>query len=117
MNKQSNQSFQQQTTISTISIDRANLRQPQILNIDASAARLNGYIIINKNRTIELNSEQESINMSPYLFRGENIIEISGTYSPQNSRITIEFSGSGNQITQENSGSGILKHTLIINVY
>jgi len=115
-NYQSNQSFQQQTTTSTISIDRENLRQPQLLKVDASPARLNGHITNNKNRIIKLNNKQESINLSPYLFRGKNIIEISGTYSPQNSLITIEFSGTGNQITQQSSGSGILKQTLIINV-
>ncbi len=115
-NYQSNQSFQRQTTTSTISIDRENLRQPQILKIDASNARLNGHITINENRIIKLANKQESINLSPYLFRGKNVIEISGSYSPQNSRITIEFSGTGNQITQQTSGSGILKHMLIVNV-
>ena len=115
-NYQSNQSFQRQTTTSTISIDRANLRQPQMLKVDASNAQLNGHITINENRIIKLTNKQESINLSPYLFRGKNIIEISGSYSPQNSRITIEFSGTGNQITQQTSGSGILKHTLIVEV-
>lgn len=115
-NYQSNHSFQRQTTTSTISIDRANLSQPQMLKLDASNARLNGHITINKNRTIKLAEKQKSINISPYLFRGENIVEISGTYYPQNSLITIEFSGSGNQVIQQSSGSGILKHTLIINV-
>lgn len=115
-NHQSNRSFQQQTTTSTISIEHKNLRQPQILKINASNARLNGHITINQNRIIKLGNKQESINLSPYLFRGKNTIEISGSYSPQNSRINIEFSGTGNQVTQQTGGSGILKHTLIINV-
>jgi hypothetical protein len=87
-----------------------------MLKVDASNAQLNGHITINENRIIKLTNKQESINLSPYLFRGKNIIEISGSYSPQNSRITIEFSGTGNQITQQTSGSGILKHTLIVEV-
>jgi hypothetical protein len=115
-NYQSNQSFQQQTTTSIISIDRENLRQPQMLKVETSGARLNGHITINKNRIIKLTEKQKSINISSYLFRGENIIEISGIYSPQNSQITIEFFGTGNQITQQTSGSGILKHMLIVNV-
>jgi hypothetical protein len=113
-NQEHSISLQQQTT--AITLESSNLKYPCLLKIDTQGSKINGQIIINSDVIISLDNTTEAINLSPYLSTGSNIIEISGDYSPSTAAIAVELSAVGNSVRQQSSGSGNLRHTLIINV-
>ncbi|AFZ37514.1 hypothetical protein Sta7437_4037 [Stanieria cyanosphaera PCC 7437] len=113
-NQTVNTSVQQNST--TITLDSRNLSSSHYLKIITNSTKITGTITVNDRKLISLNSSETSLDLAPRLVKGMNTIEIVGNYSPSNANVTIQFSGVGNSITQQSSGSGILQHKLIINV-
>lgn len=105
-----NSSYQQ----ATVNINSKNLEQPYILSIKSSATQLTGQILVNGKVIKQLNINQDRFNLSPYLAIGKNTIEILASYSPSLSLIEIALLGTDTRIVQQSSGTGILKHTLIV---
>lgn len=101
----------------TIGLNSSNLKFPYILKVSAVKARLIGTIKLNGKIIRNIDSNSEEINLSPYLSKGNNVVEIVGNYSPSSSSIKVEFSGYGAAIDQQTSGSGTLKHRMNISVY
>lgn len=102
---------------SSLSLSAANLKQPQILKINAQNARLQGKISVNGKVVQRLNDNTSELNLSPYLSIGQQKVEISAQYSPSTAAVSVEVQGSGNNISQQTSGSGTLNYTLDLNVY
>jgi hypothetical protein len=113
-NRTVNTSVQQNST--TITLDSRNLSSSHYLKVITNSQKITGTITVNDRKLISLNSSETSLDLAPRLVKGMNTIEIIGNYSPSNANVTIQFSGIGNSITQQSSGSGILQHKLIINV-
>ena len=112
---QTNSSSQQQTT--GVSINSNELKTPHILSIKTvENAQLNGKITVDGLEIKELQGSQISLNLSPYLTKGVKKIEIIGNYKPASSSVKIEFSGSSTNVTQQTSGNGTLRQTLIVTV-
>ncbi len=101
---------------SSLSLSAANLKQPQILKINAQNARLQGEIAVNGKVVKRLNNNSSELDLSPYLFVGQQKVEISAQYSPSTAAVNVEVQGSGNNISQQTSGSGTLNYTLDLNV-
>ena len=100
----------------TLSLSGANLSQPHILKIEASATKLNGKIVVNGKVVKNLNHKTTEIDLSRYLSVGEHQVEISANYSPVMSPITVELNAPNSNVTQQTSGNGILNYQLDISV-
>lgn len=112
---QSPSSLQQQKT--AITMDAANLTSPSILNITtAESTQLVGKITVNGVIIKTFNNSRVSVNLSPYLAKRTNSVEIFGNYRPAQNSVQIEFSCPGTKVTQQTGGNGILRQTLIIAV-
>lgn len=112
---QTNISSQQQTT--GVSVNLNDLKTPHILSIKtAENTQLNGQITVDGLEIKKLQGNQISFNLSPYLTKGVKKIEILGNYKPASSSVKIEFSGSSTNVTQQTSGNGTLRQTLIVTV-
>ncbi|URD49933.1 hypothetical protein [Chroococcidiopsis sp. CCNUC1] len=111
----STQSSQQQTT--GISLNATALRSPHILSVAiAGNTRLTGKVMVDGVEVKKLQASQTSFNLVPYLTKGDNKVEIVGEYRPVSSNVAIKLSGPGTQISQQVSGNGKLRQTLIITI-
>jgi hypothetical protein len=114
--QQSSNSSQTQTTV--IDIDSPALRTPHVLKVSAPVnTKLSGRILINGKVIQQFGNQGISLNLSPYLSRGKQTIEISGRYTPAQSSMQVNFSGAGTQVSQQTGGNGVLKQTWVINVH
>jgi hypothetical protein len=112
---QSQTSYQQQTT--GISVNSNSLKSPHILSIKTTDnTQMDGEVTVNGVVIKKLQGSQTSFNLSPYLEKETNKVEISGTYKPASSEVKIEFSGPNTNVTQQMSGNGRLNQTLVITV-
>jgi hypothetical protein len=105
---------QQQETI--VDINYKDLNSPHLLIISSSDSenpRLNVEIKLNGQLLKNITKSTE-INISSLLKKGENIINVSGKYIPEDATINVKLSSDSTQIDQTSSGSGILDQTLII---
>lgn len=100
----------------SLSISVANLKQPHILKINSPNAKLQGEIRINGKVVRRLNSKQSSINLSPYLSRGQQKVEVSGRYTPATASVSVQMNSPDSNISQQTSGNGTLNYTLDLNV-
>ncbi len=111
-----------QTQSSTVSLDRADLRQPHILRIQAEInnvpikmkrvdVKVNGKLV----RTIANDSLE--LDLAPIMTRsGRYQIDILAISPRSDSTISLNFIGTHAQIKQQSSGSGNIDRKLIINV-
>jgi hypothetical protein len=111
-----------QTQSSTVSLDRADLRQPHILRVQGEMnnapikmkrvdVKINGKLV----RTIS-NSSLE-LDLAPIVTRsGRYEIDVLAIPSRSDSTISLNFIGTHAQIKQQSSGSGKIDRKLIINV-
>jgi hypothetical protein len=110
-----------QVQSTTVSVDRADLTQPHVLRVQGSAndalirlqrveVKVNGKVV----RSIAHNSLE--LNLAPLLKVGRNEIEISGTSPQPEDTISVNFTGENTKVTQQFSGTGTIKQTLVINV-
>lgn len=107
----------EQVQETAINLSTDELRYPHFLKIDTlkSGTQLTGQIKIN-GKFFQRFDRHLKINLSPYLTRGKNTIQISGRYRPTNDSIKIELIGANNQVSQETGGNGYLNQILIVEV-
>jgi len=111
----SNLKESKQETIITFSLDE--LKQDCFLKIIADkSVKLRGDIKINGKLIQKITNYQTQIPICQLLQKGKNIVEISGSYTPNTSSIKVEFTGSNTETSQESSGNGYIQNTLIIYV-
>lgn len=104
----------QQTT--GVSINSDALKSPHILSIKSKEnVQLTAEVAVD-GVVIKKWQGSQSFNLSPYLSLGVNKVEISGNYKPASSSVSIEFLGANTQVSQETSGNGTLRQTLIVTV-
>ncbi len=102
---------------SSLNLSAVDLRQPHILSIHTSGSQLTGEVIVNGKVVKRLTKSREQINLSPLLSVGEHTVKISARYSPTSSSVNVELSGPGTNITQQDSGNGILKYAMDVSVH
>ena len=102
---------------STLTLSKANLSEPHILSVKTSGKRLIGKIIINDGELVkQLSGNQVEVDLSPYLSVGENTVEINTRYTPASSTVDIEMNGPQTNVSQQNSGNGVLSSEMKIMV-
>ena len=97
-----------------VNVDSKNLGLPCILNVNISDTKLNGHVTVNGKVIKLLNSTNNNFNLSPYLLIGKNTIEVLAPYSPGLSLIEVELLGPDTRVVQQTSGTGVLRHTLVV---
>jgi myo-inositol-hexaphosphate 3-phosphohydrolase len=105
-----------QAQSTTISLDRADLRQPHILRVQGSGhmnridVKINGKLVKSiANGSIELD-------LAPMMKIGSYQVEISGISDRSDDTISLTFTGANTNISQQSSGSGRIEQMLVINV-
>jgi hypothetical protein len=102
---------------SSLQLSAANLSQPHILSINTSNAQMTGEITVNGKVVKQINNDKNvKLNLSPYLSVGEHKVEVSARYNPPSSSVSVELSGPGTNVAQQNSGNGALNYTMDVNV-
>jgi hypothetical protein len=104
------------TQRTAVTLNSTALKQPCWLTVSMVNGQLNGQIKIGTKVIQSLRGERTTVNLAPYLSKGTKTIAISGRYQPMRGAVRIEFSGPGNQVSQQSSGSGILNHSLVVTV-
>jgi hypothetical protein len=100
----------------TISLDRSDLRQPHILRVQGSGNMERVDVKINGKLVKSIANGSIELNLAPMMTAGRYEVEISGTSPRSDDTISLTFIGKNTNITQQSSGSGIIKQLLIINV-
>ncbi len=99
----------------SVNISAANLGQPHLLKISGSGNKyLSGTIELNGKTITNLIGSSKEVNLSSYLRKGTNTIDIVGRYSPTYVSIKVEFSAPNTVVSQEASGQGILNQKIVI---
>ena len=102
---------------SSLQLSAANLSQPHILSINTSDAQMTGEITVNGKVVKQINNDKNvKLNLSPYLSVGEHKVEVSARYNPPSSSVSVELSGPGTNVAQQNSGNGALNYTMDVSV-
>ena len=101
---------------SSVHLSQANLKQPHILSIHTSGLQLQGYITHNGKVIQQIRGRRFQMNLSPYLSDGEHGVRISARYFPKSSSVSVAFRGTGVNVNQQTSGSGILNYVLNLSV-
>ncbi|MBR8838630.1 MAG: hypothetical protein DSM106950_32675 [Stigonema ocellatum SAG 48.90 = DSM 106950] len=104
------------TQHNSFNLNAANLSQPHILSINTSGNQLTGEIAVNGKVVKRLSKNSEQINLSRFLSVGAQRVKISARYAPASSSVNVELSGPGTNVTQQNSGNGILNYTMDVTV-
>jgi hypothetical protein len=113
--QQSTDSEQVQRT--TIELSTTDLKANHVLKVSAPLdTKLNGKITINGRVVKQFGNQGTAINLSPYLSRGRQTIEVSGRYMPVDSLVELTFSGPETQVSQQTGGDGVVKQTLVIDI-
>jgi hypothetical protein len=105
-----------QAQSTTISLDRANLRQPHILRIQGSGKMERIDVKINGKLVKSIANGSIELDLAPMMTVGSYQVEISGTSARPDDTISLTFTGTNTNITQQSSGAGIIKQMLVINV-
>ena len=100
-----------------LNLSSKNLKFPYFLTISTTSKQLNGQVILDGKLIKQIINNKETINLSPYFSLGQNSIELIANYFPPSASVKVKFSGVGTSSTQETSGSGKVKYTLLITVY
>ncbi|MGH7998839.1 MAG: hypothetical protein ACREPR_05265 [Brasilonema sp.] len=102
---------------SSLQLSAANLSQPHMLSINTSGAQMTGEITINGKVVKQISNDKNTkVDLSRYLSVGEHKVEVSARYNPPSSSVSVEMSGPGTNITQQNSGNGTLNYTMDVSV-
>lgn len=103
-----------------INIDLNSLGEKNnyFLTIRAATAKtqLAGEIYLNGQSIQQFKNAENIIDLSPYLTPGRQVILISGSYTPINDSVTVEFRGGTTEMTQTTGGNGQINQKLIIDV-
>jgi hypothetical protein len=105
-----------QAQSTTISLDRADLRQPQMLRVQGSGKMERIDVKINGKLVRSIANGSIELDLAPMMTVGSYQVEISGTSPRSDDTISLTFTGTNTNVTQQSSGSGIVKQLLVINV-
>lgn len=112
------QSYSSQTQETQLSIDLADLSSPHRLEINApSGARLSGEVLLNGVLFKKLSGQQLQANLAPYLKRGRNVVQVTGSYYPASASVQMTLDGPGVSLSNQTSGSGNLSLRLGLDVW
>ena len=102
----------------SLDLDIADLRDPYTLTVRPSggAIELKGTIKLNGKTLKTLSKGTLKLNLSPYLRRGRQKLEIFGTYRPVGASVEIALEGPSAETSQEVGGSGTINQIILINV-
>jgi hypothetical protein len=108
----------QQIQETAINLSATELKQPHILSIGTSQmlTQITGDIKLNDKLIKKLSGTSARINLAPKLKIGNNIIVISGKYSPASASVNVEFTGPHNRVSQQIAGNGSIDQILVIKV-
>ena len=115
-NNKNSYSTQRQVQSSTISISAATLSQPHILIVSVSRGNIDGLIKLNGRVLQNIKDRNTRIDLSSYLSRGTNTIEILGKYNIKNASVKVELVAPQTQVSQQTSNNGSLNQTIILQV-
>ena len=110
------QSYQEQQT--TVDVPSSDLDMPYLLSVSLpqNETQLTAEVFINGQSIRKIRGSHNTIDLSSYLTFGQQIIEISGIYSPDQATVKIELIGKATQISQETGGNGKIRQKLVLNV-
>lgn len=104
----------------SINLNLNDLQQANTLKVikvnNLASGYLTGEIKLGGKTIKTIVSNTTELNLSPFLKKGDNVLEIWGNYSPIKSSIQVEFTGPNTAVSQQNAGTGKITHQLIINV-
>jgi hypothetical protein len=103
-----------QNTVITVKAEQ--LKQPHILVINFDGSKLQGEIVMNNQVIQKFDDKKIEINLSPYLSRGKQILQVKGNYQPASSTVNLEFNSPENNTIQQSSGTGKLDYQIALNV-
>ncbi len=110
----------EQVQLTSISINRADLRQPHMLRvrseINNSAMRMERVEVKMNGRLLKsIANNALELNLAPMMTVGRYEVEVSGI-SPPDATISLNFTGPNTQVNQQSSGSGKINQRLMIDV-
>jgi hypothetical protein len=108
----------QQIQKTTINLRVADLKQSHIISVSPSQGltQMTGDIKLNGKQIAKLSRNTTRINLGPSLKLGENIVVVSGQYSPASTSVNLKLISPSKQVSQQMAGSGYLKQILVIKV-
>lgn len=111
-----NYSTQEQVQSSTVYISAATLSQPHILTVSVSKGDIEGVIELNGRVLRYITDKNTKIDLSSYLLRGRNKIEIRGNYNMGNASVKIELAAPQTQVAQQTTNNGKVNQIIILEV-
>jgi hypothetical protein len=106
----------EQIQSTTVRIDRADLRQPQILRVQGSRNMAQVDVKINGKLVKSIENGSIELNLAPMMMAGSNQVEIFGTSPDIDDTISMSFIGTNTNVNQQSSGYGSIRKLLVINV-
>ena len=98
----------------SISLNSAELEQPLYLKITTSNnTKLIGQIFLEDQALAELKNNL-TIDLSPLLQPGKNLVSITGNYEPKSNSVSVKLQGKNSQSTTSTEGDGTIHQKLII---
>jgi hypothetical protein len=103
---------------SSLDLDLADLRDPYTLTVRPSAEmlQLKGTIELNGKTLKTLGKGVIQINLSPYLRKGRQKLQVMGSYRPVGASVEIALEGPSAETTQQVGGNGIVNQIILIDV-
>jgi hypothetical protein len=99
-------------------LERKDLRDPYTLTVRplGGATQLKGTIKLNGRPLKVLGKGGSKLNLSPYLRKGVQRLEIVGSYRPASASVEIAIEGPAAETIQEMGGNGIINQVIQIDV-
>jgi hypothetical protein len=104
------------TQISTISIDRSDLDRPHILRIQGSPRMERAEVKVNGKVVKSIVNGSLEINLAPMMTSGRYEVDISGTLPQANDTVSVNFTGKNTSFTHQSSGNRTIEQKLTIDV-
>lgn len=103
---------------SSVSLGASELKAPYVLRIRprGGATYLQGTVKLNGRTLKSFNKNVTEINLSPYLRKGYQKVQIIGSYRPSHASVEIAFEGPSTEMTQETGGNGIVNQMIVVEV-
>ena len=97
---------------------KSTSNEASFLSINASqpGTQLTAGVFLNGQLIKSLTNDDNVLDLSPYLTLGEQVVSISGNYSPADTSIEIAYKGKTTRISQKTTGTGKLQQQLIFHV-
>jgi hypothetical protein len=99
-----------------ITVKAEKLKEPHVLLINFNGSKVQGEIVMNNKVIQKFDDNKLEINLSPYLERGKQVLQVKGKYEPASSTVNLELNSPENNTIQQSSGTGTLDYQLTLNV-